>query len=69
MRLQASGARLRLCADRGFAVGVDAMLMKVINIMRRLGHRRSDRAKREARAAHATVYVARDGAGRLIGSR
>jgi hypothetical protein len=43
--------------------------MRAINMIRKLAHSRKQRAEREARAAHATVYVSRDGAGRLLGSR
>jgi hypothetical protein len=43
--------------------------MGAINKLRELGRRRRRRAEREAQAVRATVYVARDGAGRLIGWR
>jgi|CZKG01.1.fsa_nt_gi hypothetical protein len=38
-------------------------------LLKTLKRPHADRVRREAKAEHATVYVARDGRGRVIGAR
>jgi hypothetical protein len=44
-------------------------MQAISTVLRKLKRSHSERARLEAKAANATIYVARDGRGRVVGAR